>query len=80
MITRKRIENAFMIGLALIVLDVAAYLINLKHAGIAFCIGLFICLCSCLVSIACGEKAKKEDVAALVVGILVLSWLAVKNL
>lgn len=80
MITKQRLENAFMIGLAAIVLDVAAYMFDLKHAGIAFCIGLFICLASCLASIVYGEKARKEEIATLLVGIAGLIWLAAKNL
>lgn len=80
MITKQRIENAFMAGLTAIVLDVAAYMFDLKYAGIAFCIGLFICLASCLASIAYGEKARKEEVATLLAGIAGLIWLAAKNL
>lgn len=80
MITKQRIENAFMVGLAAIAFDVVAYVFDFKHAGIAFCIGLFICLSSCLASIIQGEKARKEDVATLAIGICALAWLAAKNL
>lgn len=80
MIAKQRLENAFMIGLAAIALDVAAYMFDLKFAGIAFCIGLFICLASCLVSIAYGEKARKEEIATLLAGVAALVWLAAKNL
>lgn len=80
MITKRRLENAFIVGLAAIVLDVVAYMFDWKHAGIAFCVGLFICLASCLLSIICGEKARKEDIVVLVVGLSGLIWLAAKNL
>lgn len=80
MITKQRVEYAFMAGLTLIAIGVVAYFLDLERAGIAFCFGLFICLASCLASILYGEKAHKEDVAVLIAGVLALSWLAMKNI
>lgn len=77
----KRITgNAFLLGVAAILLDALAFLFDLPYTGFAFAVGVLLCLGASLASIILGEKAKTEDVLTMIAGAAFFIWLIAKNL
>jgi hypothetical protein len=72
---------AFACGLLLIAFAGGTYLLfEWAQSGIMFCIGMAVCLFTCVVSALLGEKASRSDVATMAVAAAFFTWLIVHNL
>lgn len=81
-ITRDSATGAlFTCGLLLIAFSGGTFLLfDWAQAGILFCIGMAVCLITCVVSALLGERASRSDIATMAVAAAFFIWLIVHNL
>ncbi|PAW51053.1 hypothetical protein CKQ80_09670 [Pseudomonas moraviensis] len=71
----------FTCGLLLIAFAGGTYLLfDWAQSGILFCIGMAVCLVTCVISALLGEKASRGDIATMVVGSAFFMWLIIRNM
>lgn len=81
-ITRDSATGAlFTCGLLLIAFSGGTFLLfDWAQAGILFCVGMAVCLITCVVSALLGERASHSDIATMAVAAAFFIWLIVRNL
>jgi len=82
LITRDSATGAlFVCGLLLIAFAGGTFLLfDWAQSGILFCIGMAVCLVTCVLSALLGEKTSRSEIVTMTVGAAFFVWLIAHNL